>query len=49
MWPETMIKQIDPTANVERVMDIADANFRYFGEMTRTQWEACIRHAAATI
>lgn len=40
-----LILSIDPTADVERVGDIADANFRYFSKMTRAQWEACIRAA----
>jgi len=42
-----MIAEIDPTADPERVGDIADANFRSFGEMTREQWVACVRASKA--
>lgn len=40
-----LIKDIDPTADVEAVLDIADEFFRYFGEMSRDEWKFCIEAA----
>jgi len=40
-----LIKEIDPSADVELVGDIADDNFRYFSKMTRAQWEMCVEAA----
>jgi hypothetical protein len=40
-----LILAIDPSADVERVGNIAHANFRYFSEMTRANWVACVERA----
>ena len=42
---EQIIKQISADADVERVLDIADANFRFFAEMTSQDWAACVAAA----
>lgn len=43
-YAETILS-IDPNADVELVGDIADANFRYFSEMSRNDWERCVAAA----
>ena len=40
-----IILQIDPSADVELVADIADENYRYLAEMSRSDWLMCIRAA----
>ena len=40
-----LIRAIDPNADVERVGDVADDLFRFFGEMTEDDWRVCIRMA----
>ena len=43
-----LIRSLDPTADVERVGDFADALFRFFGEMTEDDWRVCIRMAGGS-
>lgn len=40
-----IILEIDPSADVELVGDIADEDFRYFSKMTRADWAACVEAA----
>ena len=43
-----LIRSIDPNADVERVGDVADELFRFFGEMTEADWRECVRLAGGT-
>ena len=42
-FPDNVILEIDPSADVERVKDFASEAFRFFSEMTREEWAECVR------